>query len=937
MTVGEMRELMRRRVVPEGLVPQNVIGLLIDDEEDAAPPELDAFTFLTRLRALGIGSADFLYLLEGCEAPQSAVDRVRANPAMNLQGLILTLESSGLTSDDYSRMLYTARQIWERTLTLRLEKSEMVLQGGEEIEDYSEPSFEEVMDELGRLNEADEHHDSVSSYEEFRAAFVTEEFASPAAAENISSAKEPEPVLTETNEIKAEETPETESTDEAPAADKYIEETAENKPNETVEKPIEETVENESAETIAETVEETTENKPKETVEKPVEETTENEPKETIIQPVEDAVPAEISETEAAPETAAEESAAVSEAVESVEENSAEYSEDTYESSEETPVYTETIEPAKPYNGETTMIIQIDQEMLKQNLELLAKAEEEAVRAEAARVAAEQAQQEARAAYAAAKEATGISDSAEDGEPLEETDDEPDSESVLPVKTGKQAPFVVSIPDEHTYHKGAIITAAVGAAVLAGTSVVVDVFAGDPHTKTIVYAEISNDIFDEIYRAYYDEKAGGDKAAAYVPDYQTLFGDLLVNSGGFGTFSDGEHVYSVTEETISVSVFKNGALTAADDLLPPDGTRFAAVFDDRGTLVAVFGGKRECGYMRISGGSALYTVRQDGFLTDFALEEDGVMLGSVYTPSFSRSFKAEDIEVFMPSVGVEKTVMPVENVILSKTEGYSYAVSARYSLINGETESVYAAVGDPVFASSDGRFVMSGEEKYLLIKTGETILTAEAESDSRVAFSKKGCAVGKNNTVNLLSEDFVLMSQIANLPPSSLPQGNMPEAMRFKGDTLLIYGDTGLCRAADCSDMENPVIIALKEVNGAANSENALVLSAGGQGAELSYYILENGGAKEKYKFTKPLSAEELSTLKFGGVDAIVLDGERCGASFSYFDGVSVISDYAVMSSGKLETSVKELFDDKTGFTLAFKSGGDIYALCGNGIADVSK
>lgn len=919
MTVGEMRELMRRRVVPEGLVPQNVIGLLIDDEEDAAPPELDAFTFLTRLRALGIGSADFLYLLEGCEAPQSAVDRVRANPAMNLQGLILTLESSGLTSDDYSRMLYTARQIWERTLTLRLEKSEMVLRGGEEIEDYSEPSFEEVMDELGRLNEADEHHDGVSGYEEFRAAFVTEEFATPAAAENMSSAEEP--VTAETNEINAEETPETELTDEAPAADKYIEETFENKPEEAVEKPIEETVENEPAETFAETVEETAE----------------IESNETIIEYFEDAVSAEANEAEAAPEKAAEDSAVLSEAVEPVEENAAEYSEDTYGSSEETPVYTETIELAKPYNGETTMIIQIDQEMLRQNLELLAKAEEEAVHAEAARVAAEQAQREARAAYAAAKEDTGISDSAEDGEPLEETDDGSDSGSDIPVKTGKQTPFVVSIPDEHTYHKGAIITAAVGAAVLVGASVVVDVFAGDPNAKTIAYAEISNDIFDEIYRAYYDEEAGGDKAEAYVHDYQTLFGDLLVNSGGFGTFSDGENIYSVTEETISVNVFKNGALTAADALLPPDGTRFAAVFDDRGTLVAVFGGKRECGYMRISGGSTLYTVRQDGFLTDFALEEDGVMLGSVYTPSFSRSFKAEDIEVFMPSVGVEKTVMPVENVILSQTEGYSYAVSARYSLTNGETESVYAAVGDPVFASSDGRFVMSGEEKYLLIKSGETILTAEAESDSRVAFSKKGCAVGKDNTVNLLSEDFVLMSQIANLPPSSLPQGNMPESMRFKGDMLLIYGDAGLCRAADCSDIENPVIVALKEVNGAANSENALVLSAGGQGAELSYYILENGGAKEKYKFTKPLSAEESSTLKFGGVDAVVLDGERCGASFSYFDGVSVISNYAVMSAGKLETSVKELFDDKTGFTLAFKSGGDIYALCGNGIADVSK
>lgn len=933
MTVGEMRELMRRRVVPEGLVPQNVIGLLIDDEENAAPPELDAFTFLTRLRGLGIGSADFLYLLEGCEAPQSAVDRVKANPAMNLQSLILTLESSGLTSDDYSRMLYTARQIWERTLTLRLEKSEMVSRGGGEIEDYSEPSVEEVMDGLEQLNESDEPNDEASGYEESKAEFVTEESVSPVAAESdgISSAEEPvnETAVTESVETK-EEAPEAVLTAEAPVADEYVEKTDENEPEQPIDEPVEENVPAEASETERFPETEAVNEEP--AVEAPVMESAdENEPEKPVDEPVEENVPAGTSETEKAPEAVTQEPAAEETVEALVEDAVTEYSEDTYEAPEET------AEPASPYNGETTMIIQIDQEMLRKNLELLAKAEEDAVRAEAARVAAEQAQREARAAYAAAKEETEISGITEDGEPSEELDNEPDNEADIPIKTGKQAPFVVSIPSESRYHKGAIITAAVGAAVLVGASAVADVFAGELAAETIVYAATSNDIFDEIHKAYYNKNPGGDKAAAYVPDHQALFGDLLVNSGGFGTFSDGENVYSVTEDAISASVFKNGALTVSGDLLPPKDTSFAAVFDDRGTLVAVFGGKRECGYMRISGGSVLYTVRQDGFLTDFALEDDGVMLGSVYTPSFSRSFKAEDIDVFMPSVGVEKTPMPVENVVLSGTEGYSYAVSARYSLTNGETESVYAALGDPVSASSDGRFAMRGADEYLLIKTGETILTAKAELDACVAFSEKGCAVGKDNTVDLLSEDFVLMSRIANLPPSSLPQGNMPEAMRFKGDTLLIYGDTGLCRAADCSDIENPKIIALKEVNGAANSENALVLSAAGGGAELSYYILENGGAKEKYKFTKPLSAEELNSLRFGGIDTIVLDGERCGAAFSYFDGVSVISDYAVMSSGRLETYVEELFDDKTGFTLAFKGGGKIYAVCGNGITDVLK
>ena len=122
MTVSQLRDRMTEKVVPEKLMPQNIVEFLMD--EDAELPELDAFTFLNRLRALGIGSADFLYLLSGCGAPAEAVEKVRKNPAMNLQGLILTLDGAGLTSQDYTRMLYTARQLWERTLTMRLEDEE---------------------------------------------------------------------------------------------------------------------------------------------------------------------------------------------------------------------------------------------------------------------------------------------------------------------------------------------------------------------------------------------------------------------------------------------------------------------------------------------------------------------------------------------------------------------------------------------------------------------------------------------------------------------------------------------------------------------------------------------------------------------------------------------------------------------------------------------
>ena len=159
MTVEEMRREMREKVVPEEVVPQNVVNCLID--EDAEPPKLDAFAFLMRLRTLGIGSADFIALLEGCDAPESVVNKIKQNPAMNLQGLVLTLEGSELTTEDYTRMLLTARQVWERTLTLRLERSEkisldMKTESEEAEEEHSESSKEDVYGETEEPDSADE-------------------------------------------------------------------------------------------------------------------------------------------------------------------------------------------------------------------------------------------------------------------------------------------------------------------------------------------------------------------------------------------------------------------------------------------------------------------------------------------------------------------------------------------------------------------------------------------------------------------------------------------------------------------------------------------------------------------------------------------------------------------------------------------------------------
>ncbi len=118
MTAEKLHKLMTVKVIPEKLIPQNIVSFLMD--ENAELPELDTFTFLNRLRALGISSTDFINLLNGCGAPREAVEKIARNPAMNLQSLIVTLNGAGLNSKDYTRMLYTARQLWEHTVTMRI-------------------------------------------------------------------------------------------------------------------------------------------------------------------------------------------------------------------------------------------------------------------------------------------------------------------------------------------------------------------------------------------------------------------------------------------------------------------------------------------------------------------------------------------------------------------------------------------------------------------------------------------------------------------------------------------------------------------------------------------------------------------------------------------------------------------------------------------------
>lgn len=847
MTIKEMRSEMRREIVPEEVVPQNVVNCLID--EDAEPPKPDAFTFLTRLRALGIGSDDFLNLLEGCGAPESAVNRIRQNPAMNLQGLILTLEDSELTSDDYTRMLLTARQVWERTLTLRLEKSEKIWQemnpdaaeepDYEPVKVYDEPADNgsdeqaEAETEYIEDDEEDTYYDEDMREMSFTAVFnkincEMREGTFPYS--NVSN--EPEP--------------------QRDADEKYTEEN-------------------------------------------------------------------EISE--ALPETQ-------SSADENVSDNEAESGDDTELSFPEAfdKIKKEKRNDTAGGVSDTTMLIRIDEEMLRENFGKLSTKSENLDEKEP-----EEAYDKAPGKLpktAKQKKSKETADNTpENSEEYEDTSDKYDeSTGDEPEENGEGS--------HRVYYKGAVIGSAVGAAVLIGAGFFAGKLLGGKDAKNLHYAADNSEIFDKIYYAYSDSITGGSAASGIGDDHYAIFGDLLISGDddkkSLGSFSIGTGLYSITEEAISANIVENGTITPLDDLIPPENSRFVAAFDDNGELYALFSGKQS-GFMKISDGKAEYTVRQDGILTDYNISDGEMRLGTVYTPVFGHTFSINDEDVYLPRVGTEapKPISP-QKVIISDTKGYSYGVSAGYSTKNGSVNDVRAVIGDPVAASADGRFALNGENGLLVKTNGEQIITGQTGKLSHAAFGKNGCAIteesseGGSENIKLLDNKFNTSSVLTGITEKI-------EKMWFDGNFLTINGITNGILRVECSDFNKPEPLRLKSSNGIIAGRSALTCGVTDSAFVITRYDLKNSAAEKVGEYSKMLTAEQLATARLGDPKTAVINGSKSGVAYSYFDGVSVISEYAVFADGE-QPNIVTVFDDKTGFTAAFKDGNAVNAICAEGV-----
>lgn len=821
MTIKKMRGIMNEKVVPEEIVPQNVINFLID--EDAEPPKPDAFAFLMRLRSLGIGSSDFLDLLEGCGAPDDVVARIRENPAMNLQGLILTLDNSELTTDDYTRMLLTARQVWERTLTLRLEKAEKLsleLEGelapaepeetGSETEE-AEPAVEEVSEET----EQDEH-EGYTDDEEY------DEEYDPDYDEDMLEMS----FTAVLNKINAEIRDGTFAQDVS----------AEGEYGGGEEPP--EASGNVSGEDGAE-------------------------------------VPDEEDTFAAAFDKIKHKQAGIA----------PEPRDDETEEAEEP---WETEEENKTAAEDTAPIAVPDGKVARKSAGAPPEPDEDEPREDGFR----------------------------DGEYDEDEDDEYGDDE----------------EPRRGYHTGAIVGSAVGAAALVAAGVIIGGTIGGNGAKTLRYAKDTSDIFDKVYYAYADSAAGGDTVCETSPDLNTVFGDLLIGGSepaDIGLFTQESVSYSVTETEISSVIVENGAVVTPEKIVPPENARFVAAFDENGALYAVFSGKQS-GFMKLSGGKTEFTVLQDGVLTDHGVSDGEMRLGTVYTPVFGHTFGIEDESEYLPKTGTgELSPVPAQSVIISETMGYSYGVSAGYSLTDGKMTDVCAIMGDPVAASADGRFALNGDEGLIVKTVGRSFRTEKTGRLKFAAFGGGICAVieqndGEPNTVTLFNGELGSAAVLTGAPDNV-------SGVWFDDTALAVRNGDGSVIRVDCSTPEEPEPLSVRAVRGIVSGNSAITLETDGGNLTITRYGLENGTAKKLAEYSELLSAESIATVGLGENTAMLFDGAKTGVAYRFFDGVSVISEYVVFAEGEQPKTVS-VFDDKTGFTAAYKNNGSINAVCGEGI-----
>ena len=277
----------------------------------------------------------------------------------------------------------------------------------------------------------------------------------------------------------------------------------------------------------------------------------------------------------------------------------------------------------------------------------------------------------------------------------------------------------------------------------------------------------------------------------------------------------------------------------------------------------------------------------------------------------------QDVQEYLPSAG--GALIEPQRVLLSDTKGCGYALAARYSAENGGLMGCTAVLGDPVFTRADGTAGVLADGGGLIVQPLETPVFHKTGAISAWACEGGVLALAETQDgterIYLRGEDMSPLAGFENL-------AEKPLRLSLSGGTLCAYGENGVFMSADCADPAAPAMLSPERKSGVILGDTALICEKTASGLRLSLH----GAQGELCAYEKQLSAQELETLRFGGAQTVFTDGALCGAEYSRFDGVSMVSEYVVFGRQNI---VKTLYDDPAGYTAAALVGGEMFVLSG--------
>lgn len=474
-----------------------------------------------------------------------------------------------------------------------------------------------------------------------------------------------------------------------------------------------------------------------------------------------------------------------------------------------------------------------------------------------------------------------------------------------------------------------IAASACGAAVLFGLCAVMS--AGIIPVKSrsgseLHFAADAREVFSEIYYAYNSGVTRGENVVEMPSDTGRVFSGMLVEPTGTdkGVFTIGDCVYSAYSNR--VRVYDRESCMQTSELVPPEGCEFIELFE-RGDLYAVYSGKKS-GVIRLTGSE--FNAELCGTLTDYTISGTTAALACVYFPEFTENFKIGQTERYLPFTVIngETRSVPAERVVLgAEKNACGYAVSVTIDLASGEITDSAAVLGDAQFSDSDGAYAVVRTDVGSQIISFKERITDEKTALIYACDYSDGvlCTVeaGDEPAAYIRGDDLKAGAAMRNFT-------EQVTSAEIDGGYLYISGENGIFTVAELSD-GSPQALNLQRRDGIISGEYALV--GGINGSEVSF-VLYNGDGSEAARCSKVIAAESLSDFKLSGANTFIIEsGLKCGAAYSYFDGVSFVSEFAQLGSARKSSS---MYDDRTGYIAAFSENDSIRLIYSNGSATIN-